>query len=86
MAGHHGITKKRVRKGLMEEINADPENWQQVLKLWFQDCLHPDPAVRADARKSLADRLDGKPSQNFEDEDGNAYVPPVVNITFRDGR
>lgn len=80
LPGHHGITKKRVRAGLMEEINAAPEKWQATLRLWLDDCTHPDPAVRAEARKSLADRIEGKPTQILEDEHGRQYVAPVLTF------
>ena len=78
--------KKVVALAIRHHFQVTPEEYDVIIKMFIADCHSDDPVIRQAARKELFDRLDGKPVQVVEDEDGNAYVPPVVNITFRDGR
>lgn len=74
--GNRNAAKDRIwRKALDRELKlyvADGIERGQALnaiaKQCVKDALHDDPDVRRDARKEIADRLDGKPTEHIEAE------------------
>lgn len=86
LPGHGGIMRKRVRATMIEKMNADPDRWQEILNMWWKDCLSPDPPVRAEARKSWVNYVDGKPGTNTNvgDSGNGPALRPVVNIILKD--
>lgn len=76
------LTRKLIRDTIRAKFRQNPEKFQEIMDKWIEDCTHLDPTVRETARKSLSDRLEGKPVQAVANDDENPVGSAVINFTL----